>query len=76
MKNEVLQCHVYNLLIRQSIKDNFSLTLDFGLTFIANASVLFDSFLGQPDLDWGQPTVGSSREVGKNKCSNEGDKDR
>lgn len=76
MRNQVLECHVHNPPIRQSIKEDFSLTLGFSLTFIANASVLFHSFLSQSDLDRGQPTVGSGREVGKDKRSDEGDKDR
>ena len=76
MKNEVLQCHVHSLPIRQNVKENFPLTLDFSLTFIANSSILFHSSLGQSDLDRRQPTVGGGGEVGKNEYSDEGDKDR
>ena len=76
MKNEVLECHVRNPPIRQSTKKDSSLTLDFSLTLVTNTSVLFHSFLSQSDLDWGQPTTGSGREVGKNERSDEGDKNR
>jgi hypothetical protein len=52
-ENDVLQCHVYNLPIRQGINERLPLTLDFGLFFIANTGVLFHSLLSQSDLDRG-----------------------
>ena len=76
MKSDVLQCHVHNLPIRQSIEENFTLTFDFGLILVANASVLFHSFLSQSGLNRGQPTVGSGRKVRKNECRDESGKDR
>ena len=76
MKSGVLQCHVYNLPIRQSIEESLTLTLDFGLILVTNASVLFHSLLSQSYLNWGQPTVGSGREVRKDECRDEGDEDR
>ena len=76
MKSDVLQCHVHNLPIRQSIKKNLALTLDFGTILVANAGVLFHSLLSQSDLNRGQPTVGSGREVRKDECRDESGKDR
>ena len=75
-KSDVLQCHVHDPPISQSIIENLSSTPDFGLIFIANTGVLFHSLLSQSDLDRGQPTVGSGREVRKNKHSGGGDKYR
>ena len=72
MKSDVLQCHVHNLPIRQSIKKNLALTLNFCLTLVTNAGVLFHSLLSQSCLDWGQPTVGSGREVRKDEHRDEG----
>ena len=76
MKDEVLQSHVCNPPIDQSIDENCSLALDFGLTFVANARVLFHSFLGQSDLHRRQPAVRSRRKVWKNKHGNNGDEYR
>ena len=76
MKDEVLQSHVRNHLIHQSIEEDFSLTLDFGLTFIVNTRVLFHSFLGQSTLYRGQPTVRNGRKVWENKQGDEGDEYR
>ena len=45
VKNDVLQCHVYNLPIRQGTNENLPLALDFRLAFITNTSVLFHSLL-------------------------------
>ena len=59
MKDSVLQCHVHNLPIHQSVKEDSPLTFGLGLVFIADAGVLFHSLLGQPDLNRGQPTAGS-----------------
>ena len=76
MKSNVLQCHVHNLPILQNIEKNLALTLDFGLTLVTNASVLFHSLLSQSCLNWGQPTVGSGREVRKDEYRDEGGTDR
>ena len=76
IKDEVLQSHVRNLPIHQSIEEDFSLALDFGLTFIANTRVLFHSFLGQSNLHRGQPTMRSGRKVWKNKQGDKGDEYR
>jgi hypothetical protein len=76
VENDVLQCHVYNLPIRQGINERLPLALDFGLFFIADTSVLFHPLLSQSDLDRGQPTVGSGREVRKNEHSDNGGKHR
>ena len=75
-KSDVLQCHVHNPPISQNITENLSSTPDLGLIFIANTGVLFHSLLSQSDLDRGQPTVGSGREVRENEYSGGGDKDR
>ena len=76
MKDEVLQSHVRNHLIHQSIEEDFSLTLDFGLTFIASTRVLFHWFLGQSSLHQGQPTVRGRRKVWRNKQGDKGDECR
>ena len=67
MKDEVLQSHVRNPPIHQSIEEDFSLALGFGPTFITNTRVFFHPFLGQSNLHRGQPTVRSGRKVWKNK---------
>ena len=76
MKSDVLQCHVHNLPIRQGIKENLALTLDFGLILVTNPSILFHSLLSQSCLNRGQPTVGSGRKVGKDECRDESGKNR
>jgi hypothetical protein len=63
--NDALQCHVYNLPICQSTSDNLPLALDFGLTFIANASVLFHPLLSQSDLDQRQRRWGVDWKSGR-----------
>ena len=72
---DVLQCHVYNLPICQNISKDLPLALDFGLTFIANTSVLFHSLLSKSDLNQRQRWW-SGREVRKKERSDEYSKDR
>jgi hypothetical protein len=75
-ENDILRCRVYNLPIRERIKENLQLALDFSLIFIANTRVLFHPLPSQSDLDRGQPAVGSGREVREDEHSDEGGKDR
>jgi hypothetical protein len=44
-ENDVLQCHVYYLPIRQGTDENLPLALDFSLPFIADTGVLLHSLL-------------------------------
>lgn len=75
-RGDALQRHVHDLPICEGTKEDLPLTLNFGLTFIADASVLFHSFYGQSGFGRRQPTVRSRGKVRKNKRSDEGDKDR
>ena len=75
-ENDALQCHVHDLPICQGIKENLPMTLDFGLTFIASASVLFHSLHSQFDFDRRQPTVRSRGKIWKNERGDEGDENR
>ena len=74
MTRDVLKCHVYNPPIRQSVEENPSLAVDFGLTFIANTGVLLHPLLSQSSLNRRQPTVRSGREVRKNEHNDDGNK--
>ena len=76
MMDEVLQSHVRNPPIHQSIEEDFSLALDFRPTFVTDTRVLFHSFLGQSNLHRGQPTMRSGGKVWKNKQRDNGDEYR
>jgi hypothetical protein len=56
--------------------ENSPSALDSNLTFIADASAISHPLLSQYDLDRGQATVGSGREVRKNEHSDESGKYR
>ena len=74
-ENNVLQCCVHNLPIRERIKENLTLVLDFSLIFITNTRVLIHPLPSQSNIDRGQPAVGAGREVREDEHSDEGGKD-